>query len=323
VADGGRDTRVVGCDHLSALDDVLVVTVRKSFWASLEAARWPRRLYARVFYGHSTNLFNSLLVFARAVMAISLHPPKVVFLGSVERTVPWFILARAAGLLRGAKLVVTNQLALDESQLDQVARVVVYASLQAEALGSKGVFVPLPADGDLAAALAASRPGGYVFSGGGAGRDYACLIDAARSSSFEVEIVTFEPRAVVAPANVRVLGPMPVQSFLERMAGAAVVVVPLDTASSPHGQTTVVQALALGKPVVATRSISVADYIRDGENGLLVDAGDVEGLRCALVRLLADEAMRDRLSAGARAEAAALSYANHAERLESVCRSLL
>ncbi len=43
-------------DRLSELDDVLVVTVRKSFWASSEAERWPRRLYARVYRGHSSEL---------------------------------------------------------------------------------------------------------------------------------------------------------------------------------------------------------------------------------------------------------------------------
>jgi UDP:flavonoid glycosyltransferase YjiC (YdhE family) len=297
---------------LSGLDDVLVVTVRKSFWASTEAERWPRRVYAHVLRGHSTSLLNSVPVFARALGAIWLRKPRLVLLGSTERTVPWFIGARRVGLLRGAKLAVTNQLNLSPGQLEQVDRVIVYASAQAAALGEKGVFFPLPADGDLEAARRAAEPGEYVFSGGGAGRDYETLIEAVRGTGVPVELVVFRPDSLgETPANVRVIGPLPVKAFLTRMAGAVAVAVPLESFESPHGQTTLVQALALGKPVVATRSVGVVDYVTDGENGLLVEAGDTAGLRAALERLLADDDLRARLSAGARARSHALSYAHH------------
>lgn len=309
---------------MSGLRDVLVVTVRKSFWASPEAELWPRRVYARVLYGHSTNLVNSTLVFARALAAVWRRPPKVVLLGSVERTVPWFIRARRLGLLRGARLVVTNQLHLSPEQLEQVDRVVVYASAQAETLGPRGVFVPLPADGDFEAARRSARRGGYVFAGGSAGRDFATLVEAVRGTALSLEILAFEPAALgPVPDNVHVRGPLPVQAFLESLAGAVAVAIPLDGAESPHGQTTLVQALALGKPVVATRSVGVVDYLDDGEEGYLVDAGDVPGLRDALLRIVDDEELRTRLAARARARGEGLSYRQHAERLAAVCDELL
>ena len=65
------------------ISDVLVVTVRKSVWASPEAEAFPHRVNARVFYGHSTNLLNSAVVALRALLAIWLRRPKVVVLGSV------------------------------------------------------------------------------------------------------------------------------------------------------------------------------------------------------------------------------------------------
>lgn len=309
---------------MSGLGDVLVVTVRKSFWASSDAGRWPRRLYARVLFGHSTSLANSAIVFARALAAIWLRPPRLLLLGSLERTVPWFVRARRLGLLRGAKLVLTNQLHLSPEQLEQVDRVIVYASAQAAALGEKGVFVPLPADGDLDAARCAAEPGAYVFSGGSAGRDFATLVEAVRGTDISVKIVTFGPDALgAAPPNVSVCGPVPVQEFLARLAGAVAVAVPLESFESPHGQTTLVQALALGKPVAATRSIGVVDYVEDGEEGYLVEAGDVPGLRAALRRLVDDEALRARLAARALARGEELSYARHGERLAAVCAALL
>ena len=107
-----------------------------------------------------------------------------------------------------------------------------------------------------------------------------------------LEIVTFSPDALgTLPANVTVHGRMPVQAFLERMAGASLVVVPLRDPASPHGQTTVVQALALGKAVVATRSPGVVDYVEDGREGFLVDAGDVSGYRRAVMRLYGDSGL--------------------------------
>jgi Glycosyl transferases group 1 len=324
MADGGRDAGVAGRNRLSGLGDVLVVTVRKSFWSSTEAQRWPRRVYARVIYGHSANLFNSLLVFVHALASAWRRPPELVLLGSVERTVPWFIRARRLGLLRGAKLVVTNQLHLSAGQLEAVDRVIVYSSAQAAALGEKGVYLPLPADGDFDAAQRSAERGDYVFSGGGAGRDFATLVEAVRGTAISTEMLTFRPEGIVgAPSNVRVSGPVPMSVFLERMAGAVAVAVPLDSSESPHGQTTVAQALALGKPVVATRSVGVVDYVADGDEGYLVEAGDVAGLRAALLRLAGDEELRRRIADRARARGATLSYEKHAERLAAVCVALL
>jgi len=310
---------------LSDLRDVLVVTVRKSFWASPEAERWPRRLYLRQVYGPSTNLVNSLLVFARALVAIWLRPPRVVLLGSVERAVPWFIRARRLGLLRGAKLVVTNQLTLSPEQLAEVDRIVVYARGLADGLGEKGVFLPLPADGDFAAAQTAAPPGGYVFAGGGTDRDFATLVEAVRGSDVRLELIVFsrDQLPLDLPPNVQVDGPVPVQRFLERMAGADVVVVPLRDGRSAHGQTTVVQALALGKPVVATRSVGVVDYVEDGREGLLVSPEDVDGLRRALATLRSDDPFRESRAAAAAARGAELTPAEFARGLEALCQALV
>ena len=47
--------------------------------------------------------------------------------------------------------------------------------------------------------------------------------------------------------------------------------------------------------MVATRCIGTEDYIVDGENGLFVDMGDVDGLRDRIRTLLQDEPMRQRI----------------------------
>jgi glycosyltransferase involved in cell wall biosynthesis len=62
----------------------------------------------------------------------------------------------------------------------------------------------------------------------------------------------------------------------------------------------VVEALCRGRPVVASRVGGIPDLVRDGVNGILVEPGDIEALADALVRILADRELAERLAAGAR-----------------------
>ena len=57
----------------------------------------------------------------------------------------------------------------------------------------------------------------------------------------------------------------------------------------PHG---VVEALAVGTPVIATRTGGVAEVVSDGENGLLVDPGDAAAFAAAVRRYLGDPGCR-------------------------------
>src|SRR5262249_9629759 len=63
------------------------------------------------------------------------------------------------------------------------------------------------------------------------------------------------------------------------------------------------EAVADGRPVVASAVGGLLDLVVDGETGLLVPPGDVAALRAALERLLADGELRARLGAAARARA--------------------
>ncbi len=63
------------------------------------------------------------------------------------------------------------------------------------------------------------------------------------------------------------------------------------------------EAMAYGRPVVATRVGGLADAIEDGVTGLFVAAGDVPALRAATEQLLGDERLRTELGAAARKRA--------------------
>ncbi|WP_330455747.1 glycosyltransferase family 4 protein [Streptomyces sp. NBC_00820] len=66
--------------------------------------------------------------------------------------------------------------------------------------------------------------------------------------------------------------------------------------------TVLVEAMASGRPVVTTPVGGIPGLVRDGENGLLVEPDDADGLRDALGRVLDDDALAGRLGAAARTE---------------------
>ena len=80
---------------------------------------------------------------------------------------------------------------------------------------------------------------------------------------------------------------------LFRAADAAVL--PSAWENLPH---TVVEALAVGTPVIATAVGGVPEVVRDGENGLLVAPNDPAALGAAIARFFADGALRERLGGG-------------------------
>jgi glycosyltransferase involved in cell wall biosynthesis len=79
------------------------------------------------------------------------------------------------------------------------------------------------------------------------------------------------------------------------------------------------EAMARGRPVVATGRGGSAEYLRDGENALLFPAGDAEALARAVRRLAEDVPLRDRLR-----EAGLETAARHTEDVfnEAVLREL-
>jgi glycosyltransferase involved in cell wall biosynthesis len=82
--------------------------------------------------------------------------------------------------------------------------------------------------------------------------------------------------------------------------------------------TTVLEAMASGRPVVATTTGGIADMIVDGENGLLVPPGDEHKLAEAIARLLNDADLRVRLAAGTREHVQRFTASAVVERLEAV-----
>jgi glycosyltransferase involved in cell wall biosynthesis len=64
-----------------------------------------------------------------------------------------------------------------------------------------------------------------------------------------------------------------------------------------------VEAMAAGVPVVATRSGAIVETVQHGETGLLVEKNDPRALAQALLTLLTDDALRERMGRAGRLRA--------------------
>ena len=160
-------------------------------------------------------------------------------------------------------------------------------------------FVPMHTT--IAEPQAVAENDGSVLSIGRTLRDLEALAAAARRVAAPFVVVAGAADRVPEPlpANVRVLRDVPLAESHALLRRAAVVAIPLLPAERSTGQVVLFEAMALGKPVVATRAVGTADYVRDGENGLLVEPGDAGALADAIQRLLQNPDLARSLAATA------------------------
>ncbi len=153
-------------------------------------------------------------------------------------------------------------------------------------------------------------PGDYVLAVGNDGRrDYETLIDAVRSSSVAVKIVTKKDLPQPLPPNVKHIQgswhapALTDEQLRELYRGARFVVVPLEDSIQPSGQSVALQAMSCGRPVILTRTrgLWTGDALVDGRDLLLVEPRSAESLRDAMRRLEDDPALSERMGGSARA----------------------
>jgi glycosyltransferase involved in cell wall biosynthesis len=162
-----------------------------------------------------------------------------------------------------------------------------------------GYFSPRPAPAE-------TEP--YVLAvGKDLSRDYGTLAKAVAGLDVRVEIAAY-PRnheGVVLPPNARART-VSAAELRDLYAGAACIVVPQFRDGYPYGcesggLTSLLEAMAMAKPVVVSERPVLHDYVVDGETALLVPSEEPEALRAAIERLLGDRHLGERLGAAARA----------------------
>jgi glycogen(starch) synthase len=100
----------------------------------------------------------------------------------------------------------------------------------------------------------------------------------------------------LAGERVRFTGSVPREQLPAVYAGADAVVFPVRW-REPWGVVPL-EAMGVGRPVVATGRGGSGEYLRDGDNALLYDAGDADALAAAVRKLAHDPGLRAQLHVG-------------------------
>jgi glycosyltransferase involved in cell wall biosynthesis len=140
---------------------------------------------------------------------------------------------------------------------------------------------------------------------------------AEAAQGLPLVVVGDGPLRSLFPDAVGFVPPHELGPYYER---ASVVVVP----SRREGYGMVArEAMAYGRPVVATAVGGLVDAVEDGVTGILVPAGDVHALLSAVGHLLADEKLRARLGDAARREAKTFARPRHGEATRGAYRDAI
>lgn len=148
-------------------------------------------------------------------------------------------------------------------------------------------------------------------------KGFAVLLEAAALAGAGLQVAiagagdlapALRERAAALGAPVTLVGPLAHDLVPRALRAADVVTVPsvVDRAGNVDGlPNTLLEALAAGRPLVASRVAGIPDVVEDGRNGLLVAPGDPAALAAALCRLAGDPDLRERLGREARRRALA------------------
>ena len=146
-----------------------------------------------------------------------------------------------------------------------------------------------------------------VVSAGREQRDYDTLVRACAELDVAVHIADGSVHSPHAnhrqpnrwPSNVQAGFASYVQ-LRDLYARAAVVAIPLLENDFQAGVTTILEAMAMGKPIVVSATSGQGDVIEDGVTGITVPPGDPSGFREAIRFLLDNPSERRRLGRNAR-----------------------
>ena len=182
-------------------------------------------------------------------------------------------------------------------------------------------FQPRPGTGELVCAVGAEM------------RDYTTLFAALEGTAIRCHVAADEVRVpgrvrLIKDRRVRVadlvsrpnpnvtIGRKTLTELRDLYAQSRFVVVPLLPSQSDNGVTVILEAMAMGKAVICTRTAGQVDVIEDGVTGILVPAGDPIALRAAMHELW--NAPERAAAMGARGRARVERY----HTLESFCANV-
>jgi glycosyltransferase involved in cell wall biosynthesis len=220
------------------------------------------------------------------------HPPLIILSFNLQGVLSHFL-----GLARFGMRGVSRVVVFTPSEVEQYSRVL---SLPPEAISycPHGWFDPMrwyvPRENHKLEAV--TENGKFILTSGRSYRDYETLARAVEGTDVCVKVSgrPFNMAGINLPKNMEAMGWLDYRVLQDYIYESSFYVVPLQNISFAGGDSSLLAAMSFGKAVVATRAPSTETYLEHGQTGLLVEPGDVEGMREAILHLWQnpDEAKR-------------------------------
>ncbi len=295
---GGRDadTALHGLNHVPAADYLVVHPT------ALSSLAFVPRLLTYDFVLTQDHLFLGYVVSAVARL--------------LRRKTKWLYFTMTASILVKKHANHFWRLALLKLFWRSYACIICITSEQKKDLIACGVaprrlvFIPFPIDANFFTKLKATEEDFVVSVGRDAARDYPTLIRAAEHTQEKITIACAPhniPSGLSIPSNVTVRHDAGLVEVRDLYARCRLVTVVSKNFNEPvgsdcSGQTVILEALAVGKPVIATYRPWIIDYFIPGEDLIVVEPGNPEALAEAITALARDPEKRARLAERGRAK---------------------
>lgn len=144
----------------------------------------------------------------------------------------------------------------------------------------------------------------FLVALGSAHRDFSSLFQAVEKLNIPTVVASGKTalQGYSIPQNVTTPFGIKIQECRRLAQQARISIVPLlpNPLTTAGGQITIVEAMRMGRAIIASRCHGAQDYIEHGKTGLLVEPRSVDDLMQAIEMLWNDSALRDRLGLAAK-----------------------
>ena len=172
----------------------------------------------------------------------------------------------------------------------------------------------------------------YILSVGRESRDYDTLFQALRDSSVRAKIVSSgisgcrNDRHKISDGrlpNVEIVEYVPYPELRKLYERCSFVVIPMRNVDYPAGMTAIMEAMAMGKAVIATYSRGIEEFIEDSITGFWTEPGNPIALREKVLRLWNNPKLASEMGKRARESVKSrVDLTRFVEELESILTGL-
>ncbi len=166
----------------------------------------------------------------------------------------------------------------------------------------------------------------YIVAAGIYQRDYQTLLKAwsmLPAGKMRLKILGVKKIQGELPAGVELIDWLSIDAFKEEIGRSRFVVLPLNYRRYAYGQMSLLQSMAMAKPVLVSRVPSMVDYVTDDVDALFAEPGDAGDMARKLKLLWDDPALAASLGAAARSTAERLNEAGMAAGIHAFIREIV